>query len=394
MIQLQKGCETMTLTLELVLLILIALGILLLLIRSYIKTDTTQNQQELLNRNFNNLTDRLDTKINDLNQRNVEFERTITSSLIQFHDRTSATMGTQFDKLQESVEKRLMLMDRRMSESLEEGFKKTNQTFTNIVERLSKIDEAQKKIDALSFEIVSLQNVLTDKKTRGAFGEVQLAHILASIFGEKNDKIYQLQYTFSTGSRSDAVLFAPEPLGTLAIDSKFPLENYRRMVDVNISPEARTLATKTFVSDVKAHIDAIANKYIIPNETSNQAIMFVPAEAIFATINAYHEDIIDYSQKRRVWLASPTTLMSTLTTIQTILINLEREKYAAEIHDHLRKLSVEFDRYRNRWNNLSRHMDTLHSDFKQLDITTEKITKRFDDISNVDVQNTEAISNE
>ena len=117
--------------------------------------------------------------------------------------------------------------------------------------------------------------------------------------------------------------------------------------------------------------------------------MFVPAKAIFATISAYQQDILDYSQKRRVWIASPTTLMSTLTTIQTILMNLEREKYATVIHEQLKLLSTEFDRYRDRWQRLSNRMDGLSNDFKNINITTEKITKRFEEISNVELSQPE-----
>lgn len=165
------------------------------------------------------------------------------------------------------------------------------------MERLSKIDEAQKKIDNLSTDIVSLQGILTDKKSRGIFGEINLKHILVSVFGEKNDKIYKLQYTLPNSYIADAMLFTPEPLGTIAIDSKFPLENYQIMVDKNNSNAERNNAEKQFKIDVKKHIDAISSKYIIPGLTSNQAIMFLPAEAIFAEINAYHSDLVEYAYK-------------------------------------------------------------------------------------------------
>lgn len=393
MIQYAKGRENMPDTLVPLLLVVILILMILVVIRlfSSSKDDTRMHQfessnREYMNRAFNELTDRFDSRIKELNDRNVSFERATAHNLIEFQSTMNTSITTQFKTLQDTVEKRLGDVDKRVSDNLMEGFKKTNDTFTNIVSRLSKIDEAQKKIDSLSTDIVSLQNVLTDKKTRGTFGEVQLSQILSSIFGKRNDKIYQLQYSFNTGSRVDAVLFAPEPLGTLAIDSKFPLENYRKMTDTELSDVERYNATKLFVADCKKHIDDIASKYIIPRVTSDQAIMFVPAEAIFATISAYHQDILDYSQRKRVWLASPTTLMSTLTTIQTILMNLEREKYASVIHEQLKHLSVEFDRYRERWQRLSNRMDGLSSDFKNINITTEKISKRFEEISNVEIK--------
>lgn len=340
--------------------------------------------REKVSDKFNQFTDRIDVRFNDLTQRNIVFEKEVNRALILFHDKMNLQLDQQFTKLTESVERRLMLMDDKVSQSLEQGFKKTNDTFTNIVERLSKIDEAQKKIDALSVEIVSLQDVLTDKKTRGTFGEVQLHHILSSIFGDKNDRIYQMQYNLANGVRPDAVLFAPEPLGTLVIDSKFPLENYRRMIDKELDTNQRNIAEKQFAIDCKKHVDAIASKYIIPGITSDQALMFVPAEAVFATINAYHPDILEYAQRKRVWLVSPTTLMSTLTTIQTILVNLEREKYASVIHDELNRLNLEFDRYRLRWDNLSKHIENVSQDVKDLHITSRKISNRFESISGVD----------
>ena len=152
------------------------------------------------------------------------------------------------------------MINDHVNERLDVNFEKTNKTFTSVLERLSKIDEAQKKIDSLSTDILSLQSILTDKKTRGIFGEVNLKHILVSVFGENNDKIYKLQYTFETGVIADCVLFAPEPLGMVAIDSKFPLDNYRLMIDKKAGIVERQNAEKNFKSDVKKHIDAIASK--------------------------------------------------------------------------------------------------------------------------------------
>lgn len=259
------------------------------------------------------------------------------------------------------------------------------------MERLSKIDEAQKKIDNLSTDIVSLQGILTDKKSRGIFGEINLKHILVSVFGEKNDKIYKLQYTLPNSYIADAMLFTPEPLGTIAIDSKFPLENYQIMVDKNNSNAERNNAEKQFKIDVKKHIDAISSKYVIPGLTSNQAIMFLPAEAIFAEINAYHSDLVEYAYKKHVWITSPTTLISSLTTIELILKNMERDKYAKVIHDELNKLGLEFSRYKERWDKLSRSIETVNKDIESINITTDKITKRFTAISEVNINDKDMI---
>ena len=296
----------------------------------------------------------------------------------------SHTISGDFTKLNEQVEKRLLLINEKVNERLDQNFEKTNKTFTNVLERLSKIDEAQKKIETLSTDIVGLQGILTDKKTRGIYGEVNLNHILSNVFGQKNDSIYRLQYTLSTGVITDAVLFAPEPLGTICIDSKFPLEHYQLMVDKKNSVEARESYEKLFRQDMKKHIDAINTKYIIPGETTNQAILFLPAEAIFAEVNAYHPDIIQYAYKKKVWITSPTTLISTLTVIEMIIKNIERDKYTSIIHEELNKLGIEFSRYKERWDKLARSIQTVNKDIENVSITTDKISKKFDTINQVD----------
>ena len=172
-------------------------------------------------------------------------------------------MNEDFTKLNSNIEDKLRLINDRVNERLDQNFEKTNKTFTSVLERLSKIDEAQKKIDNLSNDIVSLQSVLTDKKSRGIFGEVNLKNIMVNVFGENNEKIYKMQHSFENGTIADCVLFAPEPLGTIAIDSKFPLENYQKMIDKKNSPEVRLQAEKLFKVDMKKHIDAISSKYII-----------------------------------------------------------------------------------------------------------------------------------
>ena len=329
----------------------------------------------------------LNKSVNESNitERLGKIETTFVKEIGEFKTNLSKDMNNDFNTLNEKIDYRLNLISDKVTERLEESLEKTGKTFNNVLERLTKIDEAQKKIDSLSNDIVSLQSVLTDKKTRGIFGEVNLKQILSSVFGDKNDKVFSLQYTFSTGVMADCVLFAPEPLGTIAIDSKFPLENYRTMVDTNIDQTTRKEAVKKFKMDLKKHIDAISEKYIITGETSDQAIMFLPAEAIFAEVNAYHSDIVDYAYKKRVWITSPTTLISTLTTIQVIMTNIERDKYATVIHNELNLLSNEFNKYKERWDKLSRSIDTVNKDVKDIHITTEKITKRFTNINEVDI---------
>ncbi len=313
-------------------------------------------------------------------------EISIVKEIGEFKHGFSSDLNKDFNALNDRIENKLNLINQKVNEKLEDGFDKTNKTFNEVMNRLTRIDEAQKKIDGLGSEIVSLEGILTDKKSRGIFGEVNLYHILSSIFGEKNDKIYKTQFTLSNGFIADSIIFGPEPLGTICIDSKFPLENYRRLVEKGISDSERESRSKTFDSDVKKHIDAIANKYIISGETSDQAIMFLPAEAIFAEINAYHTSLIKYAASKKVWITSPTTLMSLLTIIQSVLMGLERDKYTSVIHDELNKLGIEFGRYRERWDKLSRSIQTVNSDVENIHKTTEKITKRFDSINNVKIE--------
>ena len=369
MIQLHKGEINMTpIYIGIIFIVVLQLVFLIIIKQTITKTVDLENQKT---REINH------QQTLQLIERNTKFERATKESLDTFSNNLVNSLNNAFSNQYKTIEMRLSNIDHKVNESLSEGFDKTQKTFTNIVERLSKIDEAQKKIETLSTDITDLQSILTDKSSRGAFGEMQLNQILTSIFGDKNDSLYQTQYTFQTGSRADAVIFAPKPLGTVAIDSKFPLENYRKTLE----DESHS---KQFRLDLKKHIDDIAQKYIIPEETSDQAILFLPAEAIFAYVNAYFPDVVEYSHKKRVWLTSPTTLMSTLTTIQTIIVNLERDKYAEAIQQELKLLEIEFIRFRERWDKLNNRIDRMTHEIKDINITTEKITNRFEQINSVE----------
>lgn len=321
----------------------------------------------------------------NITERLGRFETNITKEIGNFKNDFSRNLNNDFNQLNDKIEDRLIKINEKVNNRLDENFDKTNKTFISVLERLSKIDEAQKKIETLSSDIVSLQGILTDKKSRGTFGEVNLYNILSNVFGENNTKIYDLQHKFDNGFIADAVLFAPEPLGTVVIDSKFPLENYQNMVNKNISKLEREMYEKKFKLDVKKHIDDIKNKYIIPGVTSNQAFMFLPAEAVFAELNAYHQDIIEYAYKNRIWIASPTTLMSMFTVVQTVIKNMERDKYAVIIQKELQALSVEFGRYKERWDSLQKSIERVSKDVKDVNVTTEKISSKFESINKVEV---------
>ncbi len=322
----------------------------------------------------------------DMLERLSRFEVNITKDISTFKSDLEKEIVSDFNKMNNEITSNLDNINKKVHERIDQNFEKTNKTFTDVIARLSKIDEAQKKIDNLSSDILSLENVLTDKKTRGIFGEVNLNNILKNVFGEKNDRLYRIQYKLPNDTIADSVIFAPNPLGMIAIDSKFPLENYRVMVDKNESDERRAVAYKQFKIDVKKHIDAIGSKYIIEGVTTDQAMMFIPAEAIFAEINAYHSDLVEYAYKRRVWLVSPTTLISTLTMILMIIQNIERDKYANVIHEELNKLGVEFARFKDRFDKLSKSIQTVNKDVESFQITTDKIKKKFDSISSVEIE--------
>ena len=281
-----------------------------------------------------------------------------------------------FESLSFRIDQRLEKINEKVENRLKSGFENIDKTFKEIIVGIAKINEAQKVIESLSTEVNSLQLILTDKKTRGIFGEVQLNSILKSIFGEKKE-LYDIQYTLQNGFICDAIIKAPEPVGLVAIDSKFPLENYRRM------SEDKSFQNE-FRNNLKKHINDISTKYIIQGQTASIAILFLPAEAIFAEIYAYHESLIDYAREKNVWIASPTTLMALLTTITAIVRDIKTQEQAKKIQEELMKLSRNFKLYKQRWETLSKHIDTVHKDVREISITTTKISNEFDRIEKVE----------
>ena len=185
----------------------------------------------------------------------------------------TAHFNERVQQLSQTVDGRLNEISGKVAERLDEGFKKTNETFTSVMSRLAVIDEAQKKIEGLASNVVSLQEILGDKRSRGAFGEVQLE---ALVRNSLPPDAYAFQHTLKSGARADCVLILPEPTGTVCVDSKFPLENYSRMFDDSLPPAERDAAKRQFKADVKKHVDDIAAKYIVEGETSDGAVMFLP----------------------------------------------------------------------------------------------------------------------
>jgi len=293
-------------------------------------------------------------------------------------------LATSIETLSKTVDGRLEQIGGKVNERLDEGFKKTNETFVSVMARLATIDEAQKKIDGLTTNVVSLQELLGDKRSRGAFGEVQLEGLVRNIL---SPQAYEMQYALPNGSRVDCVLKLPEPTGMVAVDSKFPLENYHRMFDA-ASPAEKLVAERQFKADVKKHVEDIASKYIIPDVTSDGAVMFIPAEAVFAEIHAHHSDVVDYAMQRRVWIVSPTTLMAVLNTARAVMKDVETRKQVHIIKDELGKLGKEFGRFDERMKKLADHIRQAHEDAQDVHTTSQKISKRFISIEQVELEHT------
>ncbi|MDX3773731.1 DNA recombination protein RmuC [Chromatiaceae bacterium AAb-1] len=293
------------------------------------------------------------------------------------------TLAKELQQLTLTTDSRLKDISGQVEKRLAEGFEKTNQTFTDIVKRLALIDDAQKKITELSTNVVSLQEVLADKRSRGAFGEVQLTALIRNVLPEQH---FALQHALSNGKVADCMLFLPEPTGSIAIDAKFPLESYKKMTAPELGAADRKLAERQFKQDIKKHISDIADKYILPGETADGAVMFLPAEAIFAELHAYHPDIIDEAYRRRVWLTSPTTLMAVLTTARSVLKDEATRRQVHLIQEHLIKLGEDFSRFRGRFDNLAKHIDQAAVDVKQIHTSAQKISNRFIQIEKVEWQ--------
>ncbi len=301
---------------------------------------------------------------------------------------TLRSMGAQITQQAETMTKtvdgRLEQISGKVNERLDEGFKKTNETFANVMARLAVIDEAQKKIDSLTTNVVSLQQVLSDKSARGAFGEVQLEALVRDTLPPG---VYEFQAAVGTGrEKADCVLTMPDGTTKMAIDSKFPLSNYRVAIDATQPEAARTVARKQFATDVKKHINDIATKYIQPEANADAAVMFIPSEAVFAEIIGNHADVVAQAQAQRVWLTSPTNLMALLHIVRAMIRDAEMRKQAAVIKNELGKLGGDFGRFQERMDKLATHIKQANDDAEQVQISSRKISSHFERIKSVEIE--------
>ena len=373
------------------LLIVISIGIILLILmmnreskeqlkeihslREEFKLSLVENRQKITERELDaqkNFHTSLQAAMQDVRQQ-------LTHSL----EGNAQGIQQRLESLTRHNSEQLQLISGKVESRLTEGFEKTNATFTDVVKRLALIDEAQKKISELSSSVISLQSILDDKRSRGAFGEVQLSALVKNLMPAHT---YSLQHTLSNNTRCDCILFLPEPTGSVVIDAKFPLETYRKL---NLAENSSELSMKQlrqqFRQDLKTHIQDIASKYLISGETADGAMMFIPAETIFSDIHAHYPDIVEFAYEKRVWFVSPTTMMAILTTARAVLKDADTREQIHIIQKHLNDLGVDFSRFQKRMDNLVKHIDQARDDAEDVNKSAKKITNRFNKIEKLEI---------
>jgi DNA recombination protein RmuC len=271
-----------------------------------------------------------------------------------------------------TLDERLNQVTTRVSESLNKQAVDTATTMGDLKERLAIIGKAQENITKLSADVVSLQEVLSNKQARGAFGETQLADQVRNALPPS---AYAFQVTLSNGARADCLLTLPNPPGCIAIDSKFPLESYHALRNARDDRE-RSDARRAFATDVLKHVNDIASKYIIIGETADSALMFLPSEAVYAELHAELPEVVEKSHRARVYIVSPTTLMATLNTIRAVLRDAEMREQAGLIQKEVAAMGDDVSRLDSRVANLQKHFGQAEEDLRQIRISTEKVQKR------------------
>jgi DNA recombination protein RmuC len=306
----------------------------------------------------------------------------IRSQIGQYMQQQNQSLSLHLQSMSQDTQIHLKTMTELMQTKLSEGFEKTSTTFHDVLQRLVMIDEAQKKISELSSHVVNLQDILVDKRSRGAFGEVQLQTLIANMLPAQH---YRIQHTLSNQKRADCLLLLPPPTGSIVIDAKFPLENFQKLMNLpSHSPERKQIQS-LFKQDIQKHIKDVAEKYILPPETAEGALLFIPAEAIFAEIHANYPELIELSHRLNVWLVSPSTLMAVLTTAKAVLKDDATRQQIHIIQKHLLALSQDFQRFDKRMDKLSKHLDQAHQDMSDVQISAKKITQQFQKIEAVEI---------
>ncbi|MFO1159920.1 MAG: DNA recombination protein RmuC [Reyranellaceae bacterium] len=310
------------------------------------------------------------------------------------HDRTTDVLREQVQlalgqqaetaqRVERSLREQEQALSKVVTERLDRSEKATGQIVTDLRERLVRIDEAQRKIGELSTQVVSLQEVLSNKQARGAFGEVQLTDLVQNALPPQ---AYELQCTLSTGVRADCVLKLPNPPGAIAIDAKFPLESYNALRATSPGDTASLQANqRAFQQAIRKHITDIRDKYIVPGETAESALLFLPSEAIYAELHANFTGLVDESYRARVWIVSPTTLMATLNTVRAVLKDVRMREQAGEIQKMVGLVLEDVRRLNERVERLKTHFGQTEKDLREIDISADRITKRGQRILDVDL---------
>lgn len=276
------------------------------------------------------------------------------------------------EEMGRTLNDRLDGMTKRLGDGLQVQTEKTGESMARLQERLAVIDRAQKNLMDLSNQMVGLQDILSNKQARGAFGEIQLNDLVSNALPPS---AYKLQATLSNGKRADCLLTLPNPPGAIVIDAKFPLESFQAYRDAE-DEAGRTIAGRRFQGDILKHVRDIAGRYIIPGETAESALMFLPSEAVYAELHANFRGVIEESFKHRVWIVSPTTLMATLNTVRAVLKDARMREQAGVIQAEVGKLLDDVMRLDKRVDNLEGHFNLAVKDLREIRISADKVTKR------------------
>ena len=280
------------------------------------------------------------------------------------------------------MEQRLALVQQQMNENLHGSARRTAQSLGDLQQRLSAIDKAQDNITKLSGDVLSLQDILSNKQTRGAYGEIQLNDIVTKALPSDS---YTLQATLSNGNRPDCLIHLPNPPGHIVIDSKFPLESYEALRKAKTERELNE-AAKFLRSSIKKHIKDISSKYIIEGETADGALMFLPSEAVYAELHANFPELVRDGFAARVWIVSPTTCMATLNTMRAILKDARMREQAGAIRRELGLLFQDVERLGTRVENLDRHFGQAAKDLSEIKISSDKAGRRARRLDNFDFE--------
>lgn len=294
---------------------------------------------------------------------------------------SEAQAASQSNMLQ-LMEQRLSDVTKAMGENLDGSARRTAQSLGDLQQRLETIDRAQSNIEKLSGDVLSLQDILSNKQTRGAFGEIQLTDIVSKALPKDS---FTLQATLSNGKRADCLIHLPNPPGPIVVDAKFPLEAYEALRNAQTQWELKEAAT-FFRTSVRAHIKAISEKYILEGETADGAMLFLPSEAVYAELHANFPEIVREGFAARVWIVSPTTCMATLHTMRAILKDARMREQAGAIRKELALLFSDVGRLGTRVENLDRHFSQASKDISEIKISAEKAGNRARRLDNFDFE--------